>query len=154
MQFRDDQELKDHRRVPTCIIQEPTPAEGFDEVIANKLRCRKKDHPNQSEEDRWAQIYQLLFPGEEVPSPCEFFILAFLYLFLSYWRIIDASKVCPYHPFSIISTTQYLSNLQTLSQFSRMPLLPLSSQDTSNTRDKKYLVYSDENWKLLRRRKM
>ncbi|PVH70356.1 hypothetical protein DL98DRAFT_540915 [Cadophora sp. DSE1049] len=37
--------------------------------MERQLRSRKKSHWNQLEEDRWKEIYRLLFPDEKVPSP-------------------------------------------------------------------------------------
>jgi hypothetical protein len=36
------------------------------------LRSRKKTSRHQTEDDRWKEIYQILFVGEEIPSPCKF----------------------------------------------------------------------------------
>jgi hypothetical protein len=35
-----------------------------------KLRSRKKAYKGQTEEERWEEIYKLLFPDEIAPSPC------------------------------------------------------------------------------------
>jgi len=46
-------------------------AQGVTEGIEKKLRCRKKAHRNQTEAERWIEIYQILFPTALVPSPCK-----------------------------------------------------------------------------------
>jgi hypothetical protein len=35
------------------------------------IQRKKKSFPGQTEEDKWKEIYQLLFPDAEVPSPCK-----------------------------------------------------------------------------------
>jgi hypothetical protein len=56
----------------SCELLPSTPAEGITAALEKQLRSRKKTHPNQSEEERWKQIYQTLFPEEIVPPACEF----------------------------------------------------------------------------------
>lgn len=48
------------------------PCEGITSKVKKRLQCRKKAFPGQSEADRWKDIYQILFPNEELPSPCRF----------------------------------------------------------------------------------
>lgn len=45
--------------------------DGITNEMVEKLRSKKKAHRDQTEEDRWKEIYQILFPGEIVPSPCK-----------------------------------------------------------------------------------
>lgn len=47
-------------------------AQGITASIERKLRNRGKTYRAQSEEDRWKEIYQTLFPMETPPSPCKF----------------------------------------------------------------------------------
>ena len=47
------------------------PPDGITPENEKQLKSRKKTHPNQSDGDRWKDIYKLLFPNEEVPSPCK-----------------------------------------------------------------------------------
>jgi len=38
------------------------------------LRVKKRAAPNTTEEQRWAEVYKILFPGEDpalMPSPCK-----------------------------------------------------------------------------------
>jgi hypothetical protein len=52
-------------------MQEGSPAEGITIDMEKKLRGRKKITPGRSEEDRWRDIYTLIFPDEAVSMPCE-----------------------------------------------------------------------------------
>ncbi|EHL02835.1 putative Resistance to glucose repression protein 1 [Glarea lozoyensis 74030] len=52
-----------------CEVKVGTAPEGITAEIERQLRSRKKAHPNQSEEDRWRDIYKILFPNHEIPSP-------------------------------------------------------------------------------------
>ncbi|KAH6675858.1 putative resistance to glucose repression protein 1 [Halenospora varia] len=52
-----------------CEVQVGSPPAGITPAIERKLRSRKKSHPNQTDEERWKDIYRLLFPNIEVPSP-------------------------------------------------------------------------------------
>ncbi|KAG9233783.1 putative resistance to glucose repression protein 1 [Amylocarpus encephaloides] len=70
--FKNQQRLDAHITVAAsdiCEVRPGTSPEGITADIERKLRSRKKSHPNQMDEDRWKEIYKLLFPGAEVPSP-------------------------------------------------------------------------------------
>jgi hypothetical protein len=54
-----------------CKLLEVVQQDGITNEMVEKLRSKKKAHRDQSEEDRWKEIYQILFPGESVPSPCK-----------------------------------------------------------------------------------
>ena len=46
--------------------------EGFDEEQGKKLK--KRSQPGQSEDERWIEVYKILFPKDDhsrIPSPCE-----------------------------------------------------------------------------------
>jgi hypothetical protein len=49
----------------------PESVEGITDRLREQLLSRKKLYPGQTEDERWQQIYQLLFPNEIVPSPCK-----------------------------------------------------------------------------------
>ena len=70
--FKHQDNLNAHLRnqVP-CHIRPEEPIEGVTADTEKRLKCRKKAWPNQTEEDRWREVYQILFPYEEVPSPCK-----------------------------------------------------------------------------------
>jgi hypothetical protein len=55
-----------------CELKSGQPPEGITVEHERRLRCRKKTHPKQSDEETWRDMYKILFPDEEVPSPCEF----------------------------------------------------------------------------------
>lgn len=52
-----------------CELVPGNPPEGITTDQERRLRSRKKSSRDQSDEGRWREMYQLLFPGEEVPSP-------------------------------------------------------------------------------------
>jgi hypothetical protein len=54
-----------------CDLSSEAAMEGITSNIEKHLRSRKKTYRHQTEENRWAEIYRLLFPGENIPSPCE-----------------------------------------------------------------------------------
>ncbi|CAG8955158.1 hypothetical protein HYFRA_00007174 [Hymenoscyphus fraxineus] len=55
--------------VKSCELNHEPPAEGITDSIEKKLKSRKKAHRAQSQAERWQELYRILFPGEEVPSP-------------------------------------------------------------------------------------
>ncbi|TVY28038.1 Resistance to glucose repression protein [Lachnellula hyalina] len=70
--FKTQQQLDSHITVAAgdiCHVQPGNPPTGITPVIERQLRSRKKSHPNQNDGDRWRDIYKLLFPNEEIPSP-------------------------------------------------------------------------------------
>lgn len=44
--------------------------DGLTSDIVERLKSKKKSEKNQSDGDRWKEIYRLLFPHEIVPNPC------------------------------------------------------------------------------------
>lgn len=54
-----------------CKLLEDVKHDGITNDMVEKLRSKKKAHRDQSEEDRWKEIYQILFPTEIPPSPCK-----------------------------------------------------------------------------------
>jgi hypothetical protein len=54
-----------------CELKKGKEPDGLTAEMERSLRSRKKVHPNQTEEDRWKEIYRLLFPNQEIPSPCK-----------------------------------------------------------------------------------
>lgn len=47
--------------------------EGFDAAQEDRLRSRKKAKgiAEPSEAERWRDVYKILFPHDDVPSPCK-----------------------------------------------------------------------------------
>jgi len=72
--FQNQEDLDGHFvGVKSCELVCIEPAEGITSALEKQLRCRKKTHPGQTEEERWKQIYGILFPHEPVPaSACKF----------------------------------------------------------------------------------
>jgi hypothetical protein len=54
-----------------CEYVEAMPVEGFELDVEAKLKRRRKSTRDQTDAERWEEIYRLLFPGEDVPSPCK-----------------------------------------------------------------------------------
>jgi hypothetical protein len=54
-----------------CELKDIEHADGVTTEIFEKLRSKKKAQRDQTEADRWKDIYQLLFPNEVIPSPCK-----------------------------------------------------------------------------------
>ncbi|CZR55765.1 uncharacterized protein PAC_05653 [Phialocephala subalpina] len=71
-QFKNQELLDSHLTVDTssmCELKNGITPDGVTTEQERRLRSRKKSSPNQSDEGRWREIYQVLFPNEEVPSP-------------------------------------------------------------------------------------
>lgn len=65
-------ELEQHvLAVKGCELNHDQPAEGITGNIEKQLKSRKKTHRAQSESERWQEMYMILFPLEEAPSPCK-----------------------------------------------------------------------------------
>jgi hypothetical protein len=72
--FKTQEQLDSHLLVDAsdiCGVQTGHPPEGITVEHERRLRSRKKASPNQTDGDRWKDIYKLLFPNEEIPSPCK-----------------------------------------------------------------------------------
>lgn len=71
--FDTDIELSNHLRVQHCQVSEPQPLEGIDRKTLKALR--KRSPALRLEEDKWRDVYSLLFPDvatADIPSPCRF----------------------------------------------------------------------------------
>lgn len=74
VQFKTQLQLDSHLTVEAseiCELKPGIPPQGITPECERLLRSRKKASRNQSDEDRWKNIYKLLFPNEKVPSPCK-----------------------------------------------------------------------------------
>lgn len=71
--FSSEDELDAHVKAPEpCPPRTSYPVDGITSKMKSRLQCRKKIHRNQTEEDRWFQIYRIIFapkPEEIIPSP-------------------------------------------------------------------------------------
>ncbi|KAH7333071.1 hypothetical protein BKA65DRAFT_39218 [Rhexocercosporidium sp. MPI-PUGE-AT-0058] len=69
----DTDDLKDqHTTVPADLICEAVPGEppeGVTPKQVSELRSRAKPYSKPSESERWNEIFRLLFPGVNIPSP-------------------------------------------------------------------------------------
>jgi hypothetical protein len=81
--FPNDAEFVIHQRLPeNCPLRQADPIDGLSKAQEQELRKRKKT--TLSEEDKWKEMYRILFPDdsdEDIPSPCEFLLSDFLILF-------------------------------------------------------------------------
>ena len=74
-EFENDENVLAHQRqLEECsLVNKPPddPRRGFDKIQETQIRSRKR-RDSQTEEDKWNDIYLILFPGEEnaLPSPC------------------------------------------------------------------------------------
>ncbi|PMD24540.1 hypothetical protein NA56DRAFT_548026, partial [Hyaloscypha hepaticicola] len=70
--FRTQEKLDLHLTVAAADICELKPGIALEGITGEQERClrsRKKSSPDQSDEDRWRDMYNLLFPNENIPSP-------------------------------------------------------------------------------------
>ena len=70
--FKSEEELKVHaKRTEACTAQTSFPVDGITVKMKEQIRTKKKAFPGQTPAQIWEQVYRLLFPGIEVPDPCE-----------------------------------------------------------------------------------
>ncbi|KAI2471522.1 hypothetical protein F4781DRAFT_440155 [Annulohypoxylon bovei var. microspora] len=71
--FEDAKDLGDHLRAEDlCEKLDPVPTQGIDEATEAKLKVRKKNGPGMTDEQRWGEIYMILFPKANpsaLPTP-------------------------------------------------------------------------------------
>ncbi|KAF2790459.1 hypothetical protein K505DRAFT_364699 [Melanomma pulvis-pyrius CBS 109.77] len=71
--FKAETLLDDHQRaIEPCTMRPKEIIEGFDKLQHEKLRSRKKTRPEPNEEDKWRDVYRILFPSDDeasMPSP-------------------------------------------------------------------------------------
>jgi hypothetical protein len=60
------------RASEACLIRDDVQEEGIDDVQERQLRSRRKEKSGKGEEERWADIFRILFPDEDnIPCPCK-----------------------------------------------------------------------------------
>lgn len=72
--FRTKPALDKHLMIAVadvCEVRDCPPPAGITIEQEKELKSRKKSSPGQSEEDKWNNIYSLLFPTEATPSCCK-----------------------------------------------------------------------------------
>ncbi|KAK4096042.1 hypothetical protein N658DRAFT_64785 [Parathielavia hyrcaniae] len=72
--FKTDGQLQTHlQQDPPCAVQgNRMLQEGFTKDQEKRLRSRKKTHADMTDDDKWAEIYKILFPDDDpsaLPSP-------------------------------------------------------------------------------------
>jgi hypothetical protein len=73
--FKDEDALQSHfMAINPCALQESVPAEGITPTLEKQLRNRKKTSSTQSQEERWQDIYRILFPMEIVQGACKYLL--------------------------------------------------------------------------------
>jgi hypothetical protein len=75
--FKDEATLGQHAQEDVPCQRSTLPPvdtiEGCDKDQEKRLKCRKRK-PGETEEDRWAEMYRVLFGNNcEVPTPCKSF---------------------------------------------------------------------------------
>ncbi|KAH7002569.1 hypothetical protein EDB80DRAFT_894587 [Ilyonectria destructans] len=70
-EFQNSTQLADHQRLEVpCNIRLQDPQDGVNEEQILALRSRKKAKGNTSESEKWANMYKIIFPDDDlVPSP-------------------------------------------------------------------------------------
>jgi hypothetical protein len=69
---KNSDELERHiLAVNACEVIHQQPIEGITWSIERKLKGRKRQHQEETEVERWQEIYETLFPEEIVPLPCK-----------------------------------------------------------------------------------
>jgi hypothetical protein len=80
--FETQEKLDAHiESVEGCEFRAAISVEGVTTRIEKRLQSRKKSYPGQTEEERWKEIYQILFPAEVIPDP---YTASCLYLLLTF----------------------------------------------------------------------
>lgn len=72
-EFETESEVENHAQeeIPCKRIPRPDWMIGrINEDVKCRIRSRKGIQ-NQSERSKWNGVYEILFPGEKVPSPCK-----------------------------------------------------------------------------------
>jgi hypothetical protein len=73
--FDTEQQLESHMkaaRSDMCPVIPGQPPEGISPKTEKLLRSRKKSRKNETDEERWKNIYRILFPGDAFTlSPCQ-----------------------------------------------------------------------------------
>ncbi|KAI9642097.1 hypothetical protein NHQ30_009968 [Ciborinia camelliae] len=68
--FSNQQEVNDHlKQQEACELLKDVQEDGITNEMVERLRSKKKTHRSQSEEDRWKEMYRIIFPTEAVPDP-------------------------------------------------------------------------------------
>ncbi|KAF4633012.1 hypothetical protein G7Y89_g5111 [Cudoniella acicularis] len=70
--FKNQEQFDAHMVVDLAKMCQTKPGKSPDGITPEterKLRSRKKPKPNLNDEDKWKEVYRILFPDEEVPSP-------------------------------------------------------------------------------------
>ncbi|KAF4821814.1 hypothetical protein CGCSCA5_v002694 [Colletotrichum siamense] len=69
--FSAEAEVREHLKSQSlCEVLEGVSVEGFDEVQEKQLKSKKRGRVVKSEQDKWREIYRILFPdSSEIPDP-------------------------------------------------------------------------------------
>ncbi|KAK4195303.1 hypothetical protein QBC40DRAFT_289321 [Triangularia verruculosa] len=67
--FGDFRELADHEMSPQgCVVVHAPPPCDISTIQEKQLKSRKHNAKRKTDEEKWVEIYQLLFPNEDIPS--------------------------------------------------------------------------------------
>jgi hypothetical protein len=77
--FKTAGDLESHsKKLVACDPKLAVYPEGITPAIYQILKSRKKLTRGQSEEERWGDIYMVLFPtANEIPNPCKLYTAKF-----------------------------------------------------------------------------
>ncbi|KAF4538624.1 Zinc finger c2h2-type protein [Lasiodiplodia theobromae] len=69
--FDTEDALQDHQRAPdACELRQPPQSSGFSKDQERQLRSRKRSPGCMSEEEKWLEVYRILFPQDtDKPTP-------------------------------------------------------------------------------------
>ncbi|KAJ8067322.1 hypothetical protein OCU04_004675 [Sclerotinia nivalis] len=68
--FSNQEEVNDHlKQEVACELSKDVQEDGITNEIVEKLRSKKKTHRSQSEEDRWKEMYRIIFSTDVMPDP-------------------------------------------------------------------------------------
>jgi hypothetical protein len=72
--FQDQVTLNNHfRSLRSCELAPATcQDDGITKATMEKLKSKKKRYLNKAADHRWKEMFLLLFPDADVPSPCKF----------------------------------------------------------------------------------
>jgi hypothetical protein len=94
MEFEDYGDLDEHlEKIVPCSPEESTAANSYEIGISRrtmeKLKSKRRSGEEQTEIDRWREVYKLLFPERIIiPTPCE--------TSCSYFKLLDANLLPVY----------------------------------------------------------
>jgi len=73
--FTTDKDKKSHLRVtPPCEIKEPPQRSDARIDPDQEEQVRLRETKSSSQDERWRRVFAVIFPGEDIPSPCKHWV--------------------------------------------------------------------------------